>query len=192
MGEKNKGETIGQRIYFLRNKYGISQQDFAAAVGISIDMVKKYEKEILKQIPSYEVEKMASVLHTTAPYLYYGDAGVFHYNIAREHMDNEENLFDEPFDDLDLYEEMNALTPEERDKIIASGAFNKHIEGYMVLVLRKIGYPESEINSIRGVLSREVFDHVTAATARETGRLLGVVVKPPKGSSNVIAHPFLR
>ena len=42
-----KGESIGQRIWHLRNKFGISQEDLAKLVGTSIDMIKKYEKILL-------------------------------------------------------------------------------------------------------------------------------------------------
>ncbi|MBR3993102.1 MAG: helix-turn-helix transcriptional regulator, partial [Anaerotignum sp.] len=59
-----KGESIGQRIWHLRNKFGISQEDLAKVVGTSIDMIKKYEKDIITDIPYADIEKIATALHT--------------------------------------------------------------------------------------------------------------------------------
>lgn len=179
--------STGQRIQYLRNKYGISMEELAEAIGTSVDMLKKYEKEIIKKVPYEHIEKLAPALHTSIGYLLCWEPAMFEENnIAAEHMADEENLFEDFLDTdseaLETFWTMQAKTPEERDEVIASGAFNTHIEGYMVLALRAIGYPESEINSIRNVLQYKVFGHVTAEKARKTGEILGVIVDRGKSA----------
>ena len=194
------GESIGQRLWHLRNKYGISQQDLAEIVGTSADMIKKYEKDIISQIPYDIIEKMASTLHTTASYLLYGKAGLFPGNMAAEYMADEENLLEEfidaDIDELELMLELNDKPQEELDTMVASGMFNKHIEGYMTIAMRSIGYPESEINSIRNILRNEILGQIPAESARKAGEIIGVSVKrsnpitTDKSDKNVITFPF--
>lgn len=185
MGKRNdRNQTPGQRIYSLRNKYGISLRDLASMTLISEETLKKYEKNILTQIPSNQIEKLALALHIPAGYLLYGKAGMYdELNIAGNHMSVEDNLYDGCIDaDDDAVEVFWAMadkTPEERDTIIDSGAFNDHIEGYLTFALRYIGYPESEINHIRSTLRDNIFNHVTAEDARKTGSYIGITRKEP-------------
>lgn len=195
-----KGESIGQRIWHLRNKYRISQEDLADRTGTSIDIIKKYEKDIIHQIPYDILEKMASALHTTASYLLYGKAGLFPGNMAAEYMADEENLLEEfmdaDIDELELMLELNDKPQEELDTMVASGMFNKHIEGYLTLALRSIGYPESEINNVRNKLRNEILGQIPAESARKTGEIIGVPVKrnspasTEKTDHSVIYFPF--
>ena len=195
-----KGESIGQRIWHLRNKYGISQEDLADRTGTSVDIIKKYEKDIIHQIPYDILEKMASALHTTSSYLLYGKAGLFPGNMAAEYMADEKNLLEEfidaDIDELELMLELNDKPQEELDTMVASGMFNKHIEGYMTLAMRAIGYPESEINSIRNKLRNEILGKIPAESARKAGEIIGISVKrsnptaTDKSDKNVIKFPF--
>ena len=195
-----KGESIGQRIWHLRNKFGISQEDLAKIVGISIDIIKKYEKDIITEIPYAEVEKMADALHTPLSYLLYGKAGLFPGNMAAQYMADEENLLEEfmetDIDELELMLELNDKPQEELDTMVASGMFNKHIEGYMTIALRSIGYPESEINNVRNKLRNEILGHIPAESARKTGEIIGLSVKrnspaaTEKTDHSVIVFPF--
>lgn len=175
------GESIGQRIWHLRNKFGISQEDLAKVAGTSVDMKKKYEKDIITDIPYTEIEKMASALHTLPSYLLYGKAGLFPGNMGAEYMADEENLLEEflatDIDELELMLELNDKPQEELDTMVASGMFNKHIEGYMTIAMRSIGYPESEINSIRSKLRNEILGQIPAESARKTGEIIGLPVK---------------
>lgn len=198
--ERLKGESIGQRIWHLRNKYGISQEDLADRTGTSVNMIKKYEKEIITDIPYTEIEKMASALHTLPSYLLYGKAGLFPGNKAAEYMSDEENLLEEfldiDIDELELMLELNDKPQEELDTMVASGMFNKHIEGYMTIALRSIGYPESEINSVRNKLRNEILGRIPAESARKTGEIIGLSVKrnspaaTEKTDNSVIVFPF--
>ena len=195
-----KGESIGQRIWHLRNKFGISQKDLAKVVGTSVDMIKKYEKDIITEIPYAEIEIIASALHTPPAYLLYGKAGLFPGNTAVEYMADEENLLEEfieaDIDELELMLELNDKPQEELDTMVASGMFNKHIEGYMTIALRSIGYPESEINSIRNKLRNEILGQIPAESARKTGEIIGLPVKrnsaaaTEKTDHSVIVFPF--
>lgn len=201
MRNKNThGESMGQRIWHLRNKFGISQKDLAKITETSVDMIKKYEKDIITDIPYTVIEKIASALHTLPSYLLYGKAGLFPGNTVAEYMADEENLLEEfmdaDIDELELMLELNDKPQEEIDTMVASGMFNKHIEGYMTLAMRSIGYPESEINSIRNKLRNEILGQVPAESARKTGEIIGVPVKrnsptsTEKTDNPVIFFPF--
>lgn len=189
MGKRNnQNQTPGQRISSLRNKYGISLRDLASMTLISEDTLKKYEKDILTQIPSDQLEKLALALHIPAGYLLYGKAGMYdELNIAGNYMSVENNLYDGCMeaDDktMEVFWAMADKTPEEKDTIIDSGAFNEHIEGYLTFALRYIGYPESEINHIRSTLRDNIFNCVTAEDARKTGAYIGIARKEPPSAN---------
>lgn len=168
--------TTGQRIQYLRNKYGISLDELAEIVGVSADMIKKYEKEIIKKVPYEQIERMAPALHTSIGYLLCWEPAVFEANVIVEPKKDEE-LIDAESEPSNVFFEMSAKIPEERDEIINTGVFKSYIEGYLTLTLRSIGYPESEINYIRHVLKSNVFKQVTAKEARKAGEILGVSVK---------------
>lgn len=190
MREGNTYEaTTGQRILYLRDKYGISQSELAELVGTTVEMIKKYEKEIIKKVPYEQIEKMAPVLHTSVGYLLGWEPAMFNASLVAEQAAEEGKLFEEFLDTeseaLETFWTMQAKTPEERDEVIATGAFKNHIEGYMVLTLRSIGYPESEINHIRTTLQHKIFGHVTAEDARKAGELMGISVNRSKPAREV-------
>lgn len=54
--------TIGQRIKYLRLKCNLTQEDVAKKVGVAIQTIYKYENEIVTNIPSDKIEKIASAL----------------------------------------------------------------------------------------------------------------------------------
>ena len=190
-------ESLGQRIWYLRNKFGISQEELANISGTTVSMIKKYEKDIITQIPYAEIEKMADVLHTSAPYLLYGKAGLFQENPVAEHMSDENTLLAE-FMDIDLKEielllDLNDKTQKELDIMVASGMFNQHIEGYLVLAMRSIGYPESEINSARMKLRKEILGHIPAESVRKTGEIIGLSINHSSATptdDKIIYFPF--
>lgn len=61
--------TIGDRIKERREVVNISQTDLAEKTGISKQTLYKYENNIIVNIPSDKVEKIASILDTTPAYL---------------------------------------------------------------------------------------------------------------------------
>lgn len=57
--------TVGDRIKLQREVMNISQTDLAYKVGISKQTLYKYEKNIVTNIPSDKIEKIADALSTT-------------------------------------------------------------------------------------------------------------------------------
>lgn len=61
--------TKGERIKRRREELGIGQTDLAKKVGISKQSLYKYEKDIITNIPTDIVERLASVLDTTPAFI---------------------------------------------------------------------------------------------------------------------------
>lgn len=68
--------TIGDRIKERREVVNISQTELAEKAGISKQTLYKYENNIIANIPSDKVEKIASILDTTPAYLMGWDINV--------------------------------------------------------------------------------------------------------------------
>lgn len=54
--------TVGKRIKVLREKQGFSQVDFSNAIGVSKQLLYKYENDIITNIPSDKIELAAKKL----------------------------------------------------------------------------------------------------------------------------------
>lgn len=61
--------SIGERIKRLRVERGISQTDLAAKIQSTKQTLYKYENNIITNIPSDKLEKIASVLNASPAYL---------------------------------------------------------------------------------------------------------------------------
>lgn len=61
--------TIGERIKKRRNDFMISQTDLAKKIGISKQTLYKYETNIITNIPSDTIERIASVLNVSPAYI---------------------------------------------------------------------------------------------------------------------------
>lgn len=61
--------TKGQRIKSKREELNISQTDFAKKINVSKQTLYKYENDIVTNIPSDKLEKIASVLGVDPAYL---------------------------------------------------------------------------------------------------------------------------
>lgn len=62
--------TKGERLIELRERLGYSQTDAADKVGVSKQTLYKYEKNIISNIPSDVVERIADVYGTTPAYIF--------------------------------------------------------------------------------------------------------------------------
>ena len=62
--------TIGDRIKTRRIELNISQTELAAKIGIRKQTMHKYESNIITNIPSDKIEKIAQVLDTSPAYLF--------------------------------------------------------------------------------------------------------------------------
>lgn len=61
--------TVGDRIRKAREEKGISQTDLAKMVGISKQTLYKYENNIVTNIPSNKIEKIADKLDVSEAYI---------------------------------------------------------------------------------------------------------------------------
>ena len=61
--------TIGDRIKELRNEKGMTQEELAKCIDSTKQTIYKYENNIVTNIPSDKIEKIAEVLGTTPSYL---------------------------------------------------------------------------------------------------------------------------
>lgn len=61
--------TVGQRIKKTRSNIGMSQTDFAEAIGVSKQTLYKYENDIITNIPSDKIEAVARVGNVSPEYL---------------------------------------------------------------------------------------------------------------------------
>lgn len=61
--------TIGDRIRKQRKSLGITQAELARKLGVSRNLVYKYETNVVTNIPSNNIEKIAVALFTTPAYL---------------------------------------------------------------------------------------------------------------------------
>lgn len=61
--------TLGEKIRALRESLELTQTDLAKRVGITKQLLYKYENEIITNIPQNKVERLAIALHTSPTYL---------------------------------------------------------------------------------------------------------------------------
>ena len=61
--------TKGQRIRKMRTEKGLFQSDLAKLVGVSKQTLYKYERDIVSNIPSDVIEKLASALDCSPEFL---------------------------------------------------------------------------------------------------------------------------
>ena len=62
--------TKGERIRQLREMRGLRQGEAAELIGVSKQLLYKYEKDIVTNIPSDVIERMASVYDTSPAYIF--------------------------------------------------------------------------------------------------------------------------
>ena len=68
-----KMDTIGQRIFAARKKQGITQGDIASALGISVNMVSKWENEIGTPRQPKHIDALAKILGVSKVFLIFGE-----------------------------------------------------------------------------------------------------------------------
>lgn len=61
--------TVGERIAETRNRAGLSQVSLADKINVSKQTLYKYENNIITNIPSDKIERIAKVLNVSPPYL---------------------------------------------------------------------------------------------------------------------------
>lgn len=61
--------TKGEKIVALREKKGLRSVDLADKIGVSKQLMYKYENDIITNIPSDKLEMISSVLNSSPAYL---------------------------------------------------------------------------------------------------------------------------
>ena len=61
--------SVGKRIKKLRSDLGMSQVDFAKAIGVSKQTLYKYENDLITNIPSDKIEAAAALCKVTPGFL---------------------------------------------------------------------------------------------------------------------------
>ena len=61
--------TVGKRIRDVRENIGMSQVEFATAIGVTKQTLYKYENDLITNIPSDKIEAAAKIGHVTPAYL---------------------------------------------------------------------------------------------------------------------------
>ena len=79
--------TVGDRIRKAREEKGISQTGLAEMVGISKQTLYKYENNIVTNIPSDKIEKIAYKLDVSAAYIMGWKEPQFNYLYTDENSD---------------------------------------------------------------------------------------------------------
>lgn len=60
---------MGERIKFLRNKAGMSQEELGSKIGVKKAAINKYESGIVENLKRSTIARLAEVLDTTPAYL---------------------------------------------------------------------------------------------------------------------------
>lgn len=94
--------SVGKRIKKLRSDLGMSQVDFAKAIGVSKQTLYKYENDLITNIPSDKIEAAAAVCKVTPGFLMGWDEDVDENSQHSEYYTNPETaqiaqeIFDNP------------------------------------------------------------------------------------------------
>lgn len=93
--------TVGERIKELREKCGISQVALADKIDVSKQSLYKYENNIITNIPSDKIEKIAEITNVSPAYIMGWSEG-HHLTTIAAHLDTDDLTQDE-LDDVASY-----------------------------------------------------------------------------------------
>ena len=111
--------TKGQRIKQRRSDLNLSQSDVAKKIGVRKQTLYKYENDIVTNIPSDKIEKLASALDTTEAYLMGWDTNsTIDYMVSLRHIKEEKTDIAEMLIMDNLIDQIKP-TREELDMIIS-------------------------------------------------------------------------
>ena len=65
--------TMGDRIKYLREKVGLTQEELGEKIGVQKSAIRKYEKGEVENIKRSSVKIMADLFGVTASYLMFGE-----------------------------------------------------------------------------------------------------------------------
>jgi transcriptional regulator with XRE-family HTH domain len=106
--------TKGERIKELREKAGLTQEELAAKLKVAKQTIHKYEKNIVTNIPSDNIELLATVLDSTPEYILGWDAKIKADPVGTAEL-HVEMIMDEDF--VEMFEDFKKLTPEAKQMV---------------------------------------------------------------------------
>ena len=102
----------GERLKQLRDRSGLSQVDAADKIGVSKQTLYKYEQDIITNIPSDVIERIAKVYNTTPSHIMGWDDNA---NVFPGIKTDLSGIDPKEIDDaIDLYERFENLSPEKQ------------------------------------------------------------------------------
>lgn len=99
--------TVGERIKELRLKLGVSQVDFADKINVSKQTLYKYENDIITNIPSDKIEKIADVCGVSPAHIMGWDNDYYRTDIEISGLNGLTSILEYIYKDI-VYEEIPA------------------------------------------------------------------------------------
>ena len=123
--------SIGKRITKLRSDLGMSQVEFAKAIGVSKQTLYKYENDLITNIPSDKIEAAAAVCKVTPGFLMGWEDETDENPPHHEYYTNHEtaSVAQQIFDDPDLHALFDAARDCKPEALKAAAVLLKTLKG---------------------------------------------------------------
>lgn len=123
--------SVGKRIKKLRSDLGMSQVDFAKAIGVSKQTLYKYENDLITNIPSDKIEAAAALCKVTPGFLMGWNEDADENKQHTEYYTNPETakVAQQIFDDPDLHALFDAARDCPPEQLKAAAAMLKALKG---------------------------------------------------------------
>ena len=123
--------SVGKRIKKLRSDLGMSQVDFAKAIGVSKQTLYKYENDLITNIPSDKIEAAAEVCKVTPGFLMGWDDDVDENTQHSGYYTNPETakVAQQIFDDPDLHALFDAARDSKPDDLLMAADLLRRLKG---------------------------------------------------------------
>ena len=123
--------SVGKRIKKLRSDLGMSQVDFAKAIGVSKQTLYKYENDLITNIPSDKIEAAAALCKVTPGFLMGWNEDADENKQHTEYYTNPETakVAQQIFDDTDLHALFDAARDCKPEALKAAAAMLKALKG---------------------------------------------------------------
>lgn len=123
--------SVGKRIKKLRSDLGMSQVDFAKAIGVSKQTLYKYENDLITNIPSDKIEAAAAICKVTPGFLMGWNEDADENKQHTEYYTNPETakVAQQIFDDPDLHALFDAARDCPPEQLKAAAAMLKALKG---------------------------------------------------------------
>lgn len=123
--------SVGKRIKKLRSDFGMSQVDFAKAIGVSKQTLYKYENDLITNIPSDKIEAAAALCKVTPGFLMGWDEDADENTQHSEWYTNPETakVAQQIFDDPDLHALFDAARDSKPEDLLMAADLLRRLKG---------------------------------------------------------------